>query len=342
MSVIIPTTNRRESLRKCLESLTWQTYPHFQVIVVDGGSTDGTAEVIAEYNSKLRMLFVVAKGGLVTKMNQGMRVAEGDIFVRTDDDIVASREWLEAIVSTMNATGEVGGVTGPTIVPEERRNCRDLLHFADMFMRGNLLWRIIGRFYFGVILEGSPLAVGRCFKSGAFSLGAGYPQCLTLDRPVEVDYHEACNMAVKVRILRRMGGFDHAFTGIGEFSEPDISFKIRQVGYKILFNPRARVDHLLSRAGSFAERTESYGRALNFINFYFRHIRPNTVDKLLRFLSYLLLLNAYWVYGFMTTLQTNRLGFLHGTIVGLSRNMLGKTENSRRDSSGSGRPNGHS
>jgi glycosyltransferase involved in cell wall biosynthesis len=322
VSVIIPTKNRCEALKQCLDSLMTQTYKNLEIIIVDGGSTDRTKELVNDYSNKLPIVFTVQNGGLIPQENKGWRIASGDIIVRTDDDVIADSGWIEEIVNTFNLSDKVGGVTGPTIIPEKRKEYRDLFHFQKKLTQGGIFWKLIGKIYFDYFLEGEPFAIGKWFRSGAFSLGSNYPECLKLKEPIEVDHHEACNMAIKKYILEKIGGFDETFVGIGEFNEPDVSFKIRKVGYKTMFNPKARVEHFPSREGFFKERPNSYGRILNFINFYFRHIKPNTPDKFVRFFSYLLFLNGFFIYKAITTRQINQLGCIPGTIVGLTKNLF--------------------
>lgn len=322
ISIIIPTKNRCGALKECLNSLLKQSCNNFEVVVVDGGSADGTKELIDNYSSKLPIIFATQKGGLVAQENRGIKIANGDIVVRTDDDVIASPNWVEAIMNTFNISNDIGGVTGPTIIPDERKNYRDLFYFQKKLTQGGFFWRSIGKIYFNYFLEGEPFTVSKWFRSGAFSLGSNYPECLQLERPMEVTHQEACNMATRKDIIEKVGGFDETFGGIGEFNEPDVSFKIRKLGYKIMFNPKAIVYHLPSREGFFKERPNSYSRILNFINFYFRHIKPNTPDKFVRFFFYLLFLNGFFIYKCVTNKQVNQLGCIPATAVGIVKNIF--------------------
>lgn len=322
VSVIVPTKNRAENLRICLESIVRQHYKHLEVIVVDGGSTDETAQVVEQFLSKTSGSFLLQKGGLIAQENAGWKSARGEIIVRTDDDVVADPLWLDGIVEGFAIAPDIGGVTGPTIVPPSHRGNRDLFFFQEKLEHGNLFWRLVGRIYSNVFMDGHPYAVSRWYESGAFSLGSNFEQCLHLPGPIEVDHHEACNMAVRRDLLEAVGGFDESFVGIGEYNEPDVSFKIRRLGHRIIFHPKARVNHLPSLAGFFSDRPDAYGRALNFITFYFRHIQPNTPKKAAKFGLYLLFLNAFWTYKFLTTSDAKQLRSLTGTCVGLARHVL--------------------
>ena len=50
VSIVVPTKNSRETINLCLESIFAMAYPHLEVIIVDGGSTDGTLQVAQKYN----------------------------------------------------------------------------------------------------------------------------------------------------------------------------------------------------------------------------------------------------------------------------------------------------
>ena len=322
VSIVIPTRNRSKALHNCLDSLVRQTYTDFEVIVVDGGSTDHTVEVVQEAKRKLRIELVTMRGGLVPKMNEGLCRARGEFFVRVDDDVVTEPDWLDAVVATFDESALVGGVTGPTIIPKGRGSFRDLFLFQEKFLRGSIFWRAVGVIYYRYFLEGDPFAIGRWFRSGAFSLGSNYVASTKLAGAQEVDHHEACNMAVRTELLRKVGGFDPVYTGLGEFHEPDMSFKIRRMGFKILFEPRAVVFHDVSGGGYLMDRPNSYGRIINFLNFYFKHIRTDKMSNTVRLTSYLLFMDMYWLYGFLRTKQASQLGGIRGTIAGLAKNSL--------------------
>lgn len=313
--------NRLKSLRRLLDSLDAQIFKDFEVVIVEGGDTDSTKALIKDY--KMSIIFVKqTRNGLVNAVNEGWKNSNGEIIIRTDDDIIANPQWLLQIVNTFRTSKTIGGVTGPTIIPEEIKNSRDLFYFQKKMKTENIFWNLVRKIYFNYFLESKPLAVGKFLRSGAFSVGSNYASCLKLKEPVEVDHHEACNMAVRRDLLKRVEGFDSIFTGVGEYNEADVSFKIRKRGYKIVFNPKAVIYHLPSKAGVFGERSNSYSRMINFIHFYFRHIKPNTVDKFTRFSSYLLFLNGYYFYKFLTTRNFGYLQSIPGTFQGLLVNIL--------------------
>lgn len=101
LSVVVPTRNRADLLEAFLSSLAGQTLPRdqWEVIVVDNGSTDGTAEVAARHAAaaeNVRAVFEPAPG-LHAGRHRGLKEAAGDVLVYADDDIEPLPTWLEAM-----------------------------------------------------------------------------------------------------------------------------------------------------------------------------------------------------------------------------------------------------
>lgn len=182
--------------------------------------------------------------------------------------------------------------------------------------------KIIGALYFNIVLEGQTYRAGHILKSGTFTPGSNYPNSLELKEPKEVDYLEACNMSFRKYLLEKEGGFDDAYKGTGEWNEPDLCFRLKAKGYKLLFSPAVAVQHFPTRSGVFQARTHAYERSRNFLRFYFRWIRPNTLEKFFRFSTNLAFINAYWIYKFFQTKNPDWLGGIRGTFSGLKNALL--------------------
>lgn len=100
ISVIIPTFNRKEYLKKAISALLKQTYPHdrYEIIVVDDYSTDATQRLIEDMAkaSDVKITYYAnnkAKGQTIAR-NIGFQKAKGEYVASTDDDMEVSEDWL--------------------------------------------------------------------------------------------------------------------------------------------------------------------------------------------------------------------------------------------------------
>jgi len=103
--------NAAHNIVDCLESIQKSTYRSFEVIVVDGRSQDGTAEIARDMG--VRVIEGKA-GGRASDCNLGIVEARGEIIVLTDDDCVVDEHWLERIVESFSDP-RVGISGGPDL-----------------------------------------------------------------------------------------------------------------------------------------------------------------------------------------------------------------------------------
>jgi GT2 family glycosyltransferase len=113
ISVVVCTYNGARTIRDCLEGLRRLDYPHFEVIVVNDGSTDDTAAIAGEYG------FRVISGrnqGLSHARNVGLRAASGEIVAYIDDDAYPDPDWLRSLSAGFLASTHAG-IGGPNLPP---------------------------------------------------------------------------------------------------------------------------------------------------------------------------------------------------------------------------------
>jgi len=191
--------------------------------------------------------------------NEGAKRAKGAILVFIDDDIVATKNWLKEILSCFTYGNRIGGVSGPSIIDSGYRKNRDLFRYP-----------MLKKLYDWLFLDGLEQLPGHITSSGAWTTGACNESCSYEGR---VDFLEACNMAFKREAFEKVGGFDESYRGIGDWSEPDLAYRIRKEGSQLWFNPRAKLYHCPSRSGAFKLRlTDSKNRFENYLKFSNRHV----------------------------------------------------------------------
>ena len=110
VSVVINTYNRGNSLRNTLASFAYQTYSDFEVVVVNGPSTDESDDVIAEFSDSVRA-YSCPEAHLSKSRNIGIAHASGDIVAFIDDDAIPEPDWIAGLVKAYDSA-DIGGVGG--------------------------------------------------------------------------------------------------------------------------------------------------------------------------------------------------------------------------------------
>jgi O-antigen biosynthesis protein len=116
VSVVICAYNAERTMRPCLESLRRIDYPNFEVIIVDDGSRDATADISMDF-PEFRLIRQPNKGLSVAR-NVGMHAARGEIVAYTDSDCVVDPHWLTLMVRSM-VENNFDGCGGPNYAPHE-------------------------------------------------------------------------------------------------------------------------------------------------------------------------------------------------------------------------------
>jgi GT2 family glycosyltransferase len=114
-SVVVCTYNGSATLRECLEGLTRLEYPDFEVIVVDNGSTDNSAEIASEFPFRL---IQTGQTGLSAARNAGLDAATGDVVAYIDDDAYPDPFWLHYLAEVFRDPN-CAAAGGPNLPPPD-------------------------------------------------------------------------------------------------------------------------------------------------------------------------------------------------------------------------------
>jgi glycosyltransferase involved in cell wall biosynthesis len=228
VSVIVVAKNEEKNISKCLDSLIAQDFPkdRYEVIVVDGASSDRTREISQRYPVRLIRL---DRGGISYQRNVGLEVAEGRYVAFTDADCIVGKTWLRKLVEQVERTDEsVVAVGGPNLV------------FSD----DPPLSRIIG------------------YTQGTFLGSGGSPQSYEIAKPTYVNSIPNCNILYKKEVVAK----EKYDEGLSVGDDCDLNFRLRQKGYRFLYSPDIVVwHHRPDGFQSFARKVFSYGEAVGRI-----------------------------------------------------------------------------
>lgn len=141
VSIITVVYNGAEHIRDCIESVLGQTYSDLEYIIVDGGSTDGTVDIVRSYGTKIARFVSEPDRGLYDAMNKGIRLATGDVIgLLNADDFYRHPRVLENMVATFERTGS-DAVYGDMLYVD-RHDTRRLKRYwrSGGYSEGAFLW----------------------------------------------------------------------------------------------------------------------------------------------------------------------------------------------------------
>ncbi len=229
VSVIIPTFHRSAYLLRVLRDLLRQDYTPLEVIVVDQGeeTPPELKRFLKEEGKEIRYFRSPVRGSHRAR-NYGIEKAEGEICVFVDDDVKLRSNFVRRHRDHYHDPG-LGGVGGSVLTAKNPR------------------LRAIG-------------------KVGRFNyLTGNFTEHFNSRRAGQIDHLLGCNASFRRDLIRRAGGYDEHFAGNAFFEELDLSLRIKKLGYKIIFEPRALVYHF--QAGRGGNRLEDQSRW----NYWFFH-----------------------------------------------------------------------
>lgn len=112
-SVIVTVKNEASSIGRLLDSLLAQTRPPSEVVIVDGGSTDGTVERINRYRDQLPIKLLTREDSNISQgRNAAISAASGDIIASTDAGVRLAPQWLEELTRPMEEDHSIDVVSG--------------------------------------------------------------------------------------------------------------------------------------------------------------------------------------------------------------------------------------
>lgn len=176
VSVIIPAHNEAASISRTLEAVLAQTYPDFEVIVVDNASSDGTGDIASRFPVKVVR---EARKGLLWAREAGRLAAGGEIIANIDADCLPESDWLSRGAAHFGNTS-IAAVTGPY----DYHDAGTFFRMTSFFVQ-KYLYRIA-----------STIVQLPLIRQGAMLIGG--------------------NNFIRADVMRRAGGYNTALTFYGE------------------------------------------------------------------------------------------------------------------------------
>lgn len=216
LSIVIPSHNRADLLGACLRSITAKAPVGTEILVIDDGSVEATVSAVAEAFAGVRVLRNEKAQGFCVAANQGIRAAQSDIVQLLNDDTEVAAGWAEPALAHFRKE-DVVAVSPLVLLPDGKR----IDSAGDGYRLGGWAYK---RFH-GRAVADVELQAGEVF--GANGTASFFRKAVYL----------------------QVGGMPEEFGAY--FDDVDLSFRLRQAGYRIWHEPASQVIHHVS---------SSYGR----------------------------------------------------------------------------------
>ena len=218
ISVVIVNWNGKHLLGECLDSLCAQHVDRVEIILVDNGSQDGSAEYVRERYPDVRVVSLPKNLGFAGGNNAGIRVASGKYIALLNNDTKADPEWIPSLLREAESSHPHVGMWASKILSYEKPDIIDnvgLLMYPDGLGRGK----------------------GRLEKDGG-----------QYDQAGESFFPSGCAGLYRRVMLDEVGLFDEEFFAYAD--DVDLGLRARLAGWQCIYVPSAKVYHKYSASSS--------------------------------------------------------------------------------------------
>lgn len=263
VAIIILNWNGKEDTIECLESLKHITYPNYEILLVDNGSTDGSVECFRERYPGMEIIENGENLGFAEGNNVGIRRAmdEGaDYVLLLNNDTVVDPEFLGELVKVAEGDERIG-IVGPKIYYYDYKGRKDVIWFAG----GGINW-----------------TTGRTTHHCMRKIDDG-----TINKLKKVDYITGCTMLIKGDVFMKIGLLDSDY--FLYFEETDFCARANKI-YDCVFVPYAKIWHKISRStgGDFSPTMAYY-----FVRNQMRFMVKNSSKSVLVWIVFLATYSGY-------------------------------------------------
>lgn len=256
LSVIIVNWNTFGLLRACLASTShYLDSPDCEIIVVDNGSSDGSAEMVAAEFPTVRLIALPKNFGFSRGNNAGIKISQGHFILLLNSDTEVHTDALWKMCDRMDENTRIGALGARLLNPDGslQMSCRSFpSYWTALFHRKSLLTRLFP---------------GNMYSRRYLLSGTDH------GHRMEVDWVIGACLMTRRETVQQVGLLDETFFMYAE--DVDWCYRMRQAGWTVEYFPEAEVMHHYEKSASKAPFRMHRERHLSMWRFYKKHYSKN-------------------------------------------------------------------
>ena len=238
VAILIPNWNGRALLETCLPPLAAQSYPNYQIILIDNHSQDDSVAYTQANYPDVHIIQNEENLGFSRGVNVGLKSQTADVVVLLNNDVIVREGWLEALIRPTLDDPQIGIAGCKLLYPD------------------GTIQHLGGRIEY-------PLANG-------VHEHWHEPDSPEMAGLRDVEYVTGAAMAITRPVLNTVGFFDEGFTPF-YYEETDYCYRARQAGFRIVVNADAAAVHMESASMEPVRHLQKYAYHKNRLRFVLKH-----------------------------------------------------------------------
>lgn len=260
ISVIICTKDRKNDLFQAIRSIESQTRLPDELIIVDASTSQDYKNDLLNKFKKLDIKYLHTGPGLTKQRNLGILASSGELIIFFDDDVILEPEYIFFIeqIFLNDVENKIGGAMGRITNIKKKTLFFNLIQFFSKI--------------FLLTSEGD----GTLKISGLPT----HPFTLNYNRPIEVEVLSGCQMAYRQEVFKHEK-FDEFLSSYSYLEDVDFSYRIFKRGYKLIYQPKALIEHKIAPQSRIPKKEKKKMFILNHCYLFKKNCDPTLIKWIL-------------------------------------------------------------
>jgi GT2 family glycosyltransferase len=270
VSVVILNYNTKSFLEQFLDSVLATDYDHFEVVLADNGSSDGSCEFVRQNYPQVRLIELNENFGFTGGYNRALKQVEADYYVLLNSDVEVDSNWLKPMIQLVESNPNIAAIQPKLLA----------YHNKEQFEYAGASGGFIDQY-------GFPFCRGRVFDNLEKDLGQ-------YNDNAQVFWASGAALFIKAPLYHEIGGLDEDF--FAHMEEIDLCWRLQNAGHQVWVCPESVVYHV---GGGTLQKSNPRKTYYNFRNGLILLLKNLPKRKVLWVIIYRLILDHVAAYRFL-------------------------------------------